>query len=120
MNILIYCVSFYVLKKLAYSKPQYEGRFERSDSVRTENSSQDLQALKQEEEIQKQVDVLTETLKNTESELKKIQETCRHSETIIGNKNPDGRFEPVKVCNICDAHLGIPSKEDLQKAGYQN
>lgn len=46
-----------------------------------------------------------------------VQKDCRHEEYNVKNVGT----VPVqikKVCKVCDADLGYPSKEELKEAGY--
>lgn len=69
------------------------------------------------EEMNKSVSDCKSEIDKLNQKIGEIQDECRHSEYDV---KPIGMV-PVqvkKVCRVCQADLGYPSKDDLEKAGY--
>ena len=69
------------------------------------------------EEINKSVSDCKTEIDKLNQKIDEMQDECRHSEYDVKaiSMTP---AQIKKVCRVCQADLGYPSKDELEKAGY--
>jgi len=69
------------------------------------------------EEMSKSVSQCKSEIDKLNQKIDKIQDECRHSEHEVKPISM-APFQVKKVCKVCQADLGYPSKDELKKAGF--
>ena len=68
-------------------------------------------------DIKKLVSTTKEDIKQLNTALTELQETCTHEETTVKNIS-DSVAELRKVCKTCDKELGYPTQDEIKEGGY--
>ncbi len=68
-------------------------------------------------EIKKKVSDTKDDIKQLNTALNELQETCTHKETTVKNISTSVA-ELRKVCKTCEKVLGYPNKDEMKDAGY--
>lgn len=69
------------------------------------------------EEMSKSVSDCKNEIDKLSQKIDEIQDECRHPEHEVKPISM-APFQVKKVCKVCQADLGYPSKDELKEAGY--